>query len=81
MDKDVPIIEGPDKWGLLAGFGSRTPVEFKTEDDIFAGYIHSIEHEDGSGLSFNLRVSIDHVVFSMYYHAGRRKGRLLSRKN
>lgn len=72
----MPIINGPDKWGIISSFANRTSVEFKTEGKKFSGIISSIEHEDGSKESFNIILQTTGGNLMIYYHSEKKRGKL-----
>ena len=74
MSDVIPIIEGPDKWCIISSFANRKAVEFKTQKAILSGIVSEIQHEDGSGNSFNMVIRIDSIDCKVYYNTRTKKG-------
>ncbi len=91
---NAKIIDGPSKFDLLLALFDRKSVNtrqvtFATENgrdlgQTLSATINSVEAEDGSGESWNLKgyfvsrlrgtIPAPPVHFQMYFHTGRRQG-------
>ncbi len=75
----VTIINGPGKWDLITSFANACVLSFSAEastkhKEKIDLIISSIEMEDGSRESWNLKVNINGLAYIMYFSSKTRSG-------
>jgi hypothetical protein len=82
MSEVEKITNGPDKWDLISSFANREFVDFEIpESQSVHGLISSIEHENGSGSSFNIEFQINGmgIMRKVNYNTKSKKGSMSKR--
>lgn len=76
----LTITNGPGKWDLISSFANASVLSFSVEISVTKHkekvdvLISSIEREDGSGESWNLKVNIQGLYYKMYFSSKTRSG-------